>query len=134
MTIDLPAAQKVLKAQPFSVLLGARLTGFGDGSAELVIPLTEQLRQQHGAAHGGVLSYAADTAITFAAGSVAGDTVLTAEMTINYVRAARGDELVARAEVVHAGATLVTVRCEILDPGGEGERICAVAQGTVARR
>lgn len=134
MEIGLADAQKILAEQPFSALLGARLTRFADGIAELVIPLGEGLRQQHGSTHGGVLSYAADTAITFAAGSVAGASVLTAEMKINYVRGTKGDELLARAQVVHAGSTLITVRCDILDRGTDGERLCAVAQGTIVRR
>lgn len=133
MTIDLAMARQVLAAQPFSVLLGAELIRFGDGEAELLVPLDERLRQQHGAAHGGALSYAADTAITFAAGSVAGANVLTAEMKINYVRGATGTELVARAAVVHAGSSLVTVRCEIFDRTATGEQLCALAQGTIAR-
>jgi uncharacterized protein (TIGR00369 family) len=134
IALDLELARGVLAAQPFSVLIGARLDQFGDGSAEIVIPLGEQLRQQHGSAHGGLLSYAADTAITFAAGSAAGATVLTAEMKINYLRPATGTELVARASVVHAGSLLVIVRCDILDRGEDGEKLCAVAQGTIARR
>ncbi|ABD11589.1 phenylacetic acid degradation protein [Frankia sp. CcI156] len=136
MTPDIAVARGLLAAQPFSRLLGARLSRFEAGVAELTIPLGDHLRQQHGAAHGGALSYAADTALTFAAGSVAGDAVLTSEMKINYLRGARGDELIARAEVVHAGSTLVTVRCEVFDRGGDrdGERLCAVALGTVARR
>lgn len=134
MTTDLAGARQILAAQPFSELIGAMLTRFEAGAAEVVIPVGTRLRQQHGAAHGGAVSYAADTAITFAAGTLAGDSVLTAEMKINYVRGARGDQLVARAEVVHAGSTLVIVRCEIFDRDGGGEQLCAVAQGTVARR
>ncbi|WP_462186922.1 MULTISPECIES: PaaI family thioesterase [unclassified Frankia] len=132
MTPDIAVARELLAAQPFSRLLGARLSRFEAGVAELTIPLGDHLRQQHG----GALSYAADTALTFAAGSIAGDAVLTSEMKINYIRGARGDELITRAEVVHAGSTLVTVRCEVFDRGGygDGERLCAVALGTVARR
>lgn len=65
MSIDL--AQKVLEAQPFSVLIGARITRFEDGAATLEIPVHPDLLQQHGFLHGGVLSYAADNALTFAA-------------------------------------------------------------------
>lgn len=134
MTVDIAVARKLLAAQPFSELLGARLTRFDEGAVELVVPLDRRLNQQNGVAHGGAVSYAADSALTFAAGSVAGDAVLTTEMKINYVRGARGDELVARAEVVHAGSTLVTVRCEVFDRAESGERLCAVALGTVVRR
>jgi uncharacterized protein (TIGR00369 family) len=62
------------------------------------------------------------------------DTVLTAEMKISYVRGARGAALIARAEVVHAGSVLITARCDILDRAGGGEKICATALGTIARR
>jgi uncharacterized protein (TIGR00369 family) len=134
MTIGITDAQHILAAQPFSQLLGARLTRWEPGIAEVVIPLNANLRQQHGSAHGGALSYAADTAITFAAGTVAGDSVLTAEMKINYLRGARGNQLIARAAVAHSGSTLVIVRCEVFDLDTAGEQLCAIAQGTVARR
>lgn len=123
MTTDFAAAQQIFAAQPFSQLLSAKLTRFEPGTAEVVVPLAGSLRQQHGAAHGGVLSYAADTAITFAADTLAGDSVLTAEMKINYIRSARGDHLVARAEVVHSGSTLVIVRCEVLDRHKAGDQL-----------
>jgi uncharacterized protein (TIGR00369 family) len=132
--MDLANAEKALAAQPFSVLIGARVTHFADGVAELAVPLGERLHQQHGAAHGGLLSYAADNAITFAAGSVVGDSVLTVEMKINYLRAARGEEIRARAEVVHAGSSLVVACCEITDWTGDERRLCAIAQGTIAHR
>jgi len=134
MDIDIELARAVLAAQPFSMLLGAQLTRFEKGTAELIVPVTERLHQQHGTVHGGVLSFAADTAITFAAGTVAGDRVLTAELKINYVRPARGEELVAQATVIHAGSTLVTVRCDILARNGDQEQLVAIAQGTIAAR
>lgn len=127
-------AQQVLAAQPFSVLLGAELTAFGTEGAELRVPVPAQVRQQHGYAHGGLIAYAADNVVTFAAGAIAGAGVLTAELTINYVAPARGGELVARASVAHPGSRLVVTRCEVFDVDDDGsERLCALAQGTVAR-
>jgi uncharacterized protein (TIGR00369 family) len=64
-------------------LLGAHLTQLRQGEAELVIPITSDLLQQHGFVHGGVVSYAADNALTFAGGSVLGPAVVTAEYKIN---------------------------------------------------
>lgn len=129
---DLGQAQKVLDAQPFSVLLGARITAFGDGGATLEVDLREELHQQNGFAHGGVLSYAADNALTFAAGAALGPAVLTAGFSIQYVRPAVGVTLRARASVVHAGRRQAVVRCDLLTVDGEGaETLCAVAQGTV---
>lgn len=102
--LDLPTAQKVLDSQPFSALVGARITAFGDGAATLEIDSREELRQQNGFLHGGVLAYAADNALTFAAGTTLGPAVLTGGFSIQYLRPATGVSLVARAEVVHTGA------------------------------
>ncbi|MGW6389038.1 PaaI family thioesterase [Streptomyces sp. NPDC055103] len=128
----LALARKVLDAQPFSRLLGATVTAFGDGGATLELAIREDLRQQNGFAHGGVLSYAADNAITFAAGTVLGPAVLTAGYSIDYVRPAAGGTLRARADVLHAGRRQAVVRCELLTVDADGaETLCALAQGTV---
>ena len=41
---DLAAARKVLAAQPFSNLVGARLVSFGDGEATLELDVRDDLR------------------------------------------------------------------------------------------
>lgn len=69
--------RQVLASQPFSVLLGAELLAFREGSAELKIPIKAELKQQHGFVHGGVISYAADNALTYAGGSALGPGVVT---------------------------------------------------------
>ena len=68
----LAIGQKVLASQPFSVLIGATLVRLEAGVAEIHIPVEQALKQQHGFLHGGVISYAADNAITFAGGSCSG--------------------------------------------------------------
>lgn len=129
---DLRTARKVLDAQPFSRLLGARVIAFGEGAATLELDIHEDLHQQNGFVHGGVLSYAADNALTFAAGAALGPAVLTAGFSIQYVRPARGTLLRARATVVHAGRRQAVVRCDLLTVAAEeAETLCAVAQGTV---
>jgi uncharacterized protein (TIGR00369 family) len=131
--LDLAVAQKMLAAQPFSNLLGARVVAFGEGAATLELDIRDDLRQQHGFLHGGVLGYAADNALTFAAGSVAGARVLTAGFTIDYLRPADGALLRAEARVVRAGRTRVVCRCDLSTVDGEGvETLCAVAQGAIA--
>jgi acyl-coenzyme A thioesterase PaaI-like protein len=71
--------QQALKVQPFSALVGARLASFSEGEAELEVPVREELLQQDGYVHGGVVSFLADNALTFAGGSVLGPRVLTQE-------------------------------------------------------
>ncbi len=84
-------AQKILDSQPFSGLIGAKLVEFSEGEAVLEIPTREELLQQNGFVHGGVISYAADNALTFAGGSALGPSVLTSEYKINYLKPARGE-------------------------------------------
>ncbi|MEV8592997.1 PaaI family thioesterase [Streptomyces sp. NPDC052012] len=130
--LDLATAQQALDSQPFSRLVGARVTAFGEGGATLEVDVREELHQQHGFVHGGVLSYAADNALTFAGGAALGPHVLTGGFSIQYLRPAVGRTLRARAEVVHAGRRQAVVRCELLMADDDGtETLCAVAQGTV---
>ncbi|MEU5901598.1 MULTISPECIES: PaaI family thioesterase [Streptomyces] len=130
--LDLAMAQKVLEAQPFSRMMRARITRFGEGAATLEIGIRDELRQQNGFLHGGVLAYAADNSITFAAGTTLGPAVLTSGFSIQYVRPATGVTLIAHAAVVHSGRRQATVRCELVAVGEEGaETLCAIAQGAV---
>lgn len=132
-TTDLAVAQKVLAAQPFSNLLGARLVAFAEGEATLELDVRDDLRQQNGYLHGGVLAYAADNTLTFAAGTVVGPRLLTAGFTIDYLRPADGTTLRAHARVVRAGRSRVVCRCDVTAVDAEGvETLCAVAQGTIA--
>ena len=133
-TFTLHHAQAVLAAQPFAQVVGGELTAFADGRAELRIPLDERHRQQDGVVHGGVLSYAADNVLTFAAGAAVGPDVWTAGYTIDYLTRVIGDELIARAETMRAGSRLITVRAQLLDRRDDTEHLSAIAQGTVARR
>ncbi len=89
-------AQQVFASQPFSQFIGAELTAVGPDSAELTLAIQPHHKQQHGFAHGGVLSYLADNAITFAGGLALGGNALTAEFKINYLRPGLGTRLIAR--------------------------------------
>ena len=125
--------KRILASQPFSVLLGAELLSFSRGSAELKVPIRADLKQQHGFLHGGVISYAADNALTYAGGSALGEGVVTSEFKINYVRPAMGEFLIARASVVHSGKNQAVCRCEVYVSDKGTERLCATAQGTITR-
>ncbi|MDP9909047.1 hypothetical protein D3C87_924370 [compost metagenome] len=126
--------RSVLAAQPFSVLIGAELHALAPGHAELQLPLGAQLKQQHGFAHGGIVSYMADNALTFAGGSALRVPVVTSEFKINYVRPAIGQRLIARARAVHTGSSQAVCTCEVVAVADDGtEKLCALAQGTIAK-
>ena len=98
MSRSIEDARRVLDAQPFSRLVRAEMTQYTTQVVELRVPITEQIQQQHGFVHGGVVSYLADNALTFAGGMALGPGVVTSEYKINYVRPAVGDWLAARTQ------------------------------------
>lgn len=128
----LRVGRQVLESQPFSVLVGAKVADISEGEAVLEVPVREELFQQYGFVHGGVVSYLADNALTFAGGTLLGLRVLTQEYKINYLRPARGRTLLARASVVHAGKRQAVCRCDVFAASADGdETLCATAQGTI---
>jgi uncharacterized protein (TIGR00369 family) len=124
-------ARQIFASQPFSQFLGAQLTDSGPRSAELSIPIVNNLKQQHGFVHGGVISYLADNSITFAGGLALGGNALTSEFKINYLKPAVGTMLVARAHAKGVGKRQAVCQCEIYAVDGGEEKLCAIAQGTV---
>jgi uncharacterized protein (TIGR00369 family) len=130
MEMSLALGRQVLAAQPFSALLGAQLQEFSEKRTELLLPLQPTFLQQNGFAHGGVLSYMADTALTFMAGAALGPAILTAEYKINYIKPAQGERLIARASVIAATKRQAVCRCDIFAATGDDEYLCATALGT----
>ncbi|WP_233856498.1 PaaI family thioesterase [Paraburkholderia sp. HD33-4] len=133
MTDLLDRARAALHAQPFSMLLGAELMHAGSDELTLCLPIRDELRQQHGFVHGGVISYLADNALTFAGALSLGPRVVTGEYKINYLRPAMKGTLIARANVVYAGRHQATCQCSVFVMEGNREKLVAVAQGTVNR-
>ncbi|MGI9216134.1 MAG: PaaI family thioesterase [Hydrogenophaga sp.] len=130
--VFLAMGREVLAKQPFSVLIGAELASLSPGRCELHVPVSDAVKQQHGFVHGGVLSYAADNALTYAGGTALRVPVVTSEFKINYLRPAIGDRLIARASAVHTGKTQAVCRCDVFVVQDSEEKLCAVAQGTIA--
>lgn len=133
MTDLLDRARGALHAQPFSMLLGAELTHVGTRDLTLCLPVRDELRQQHGFVHGGVLSYLADNALTFAGALALGPKVVTGEYKINYLRPAVSGVLLARAQVVYASRNQATCQCSVFVVDAGEEKLVAVAQGTINR-
>lgn len=115
---------------PFMELLGVRLIDVGEGWAETELAITDQLRQQHGFAHAGVVSTLADHTAGAAATTAVPDdrSVLTADYTVHLLRPGAGDLLRARGEIVRAGRALVVTHAEVW----AGGRQCARYTGTMA--
>lgn len=123
--------QHTLAAQPFSVFIGAELMATADGQVHLRLPIKDHHKQNFGFVHGGVISYLADNALTFAGAIRLGVSGVTAEMKINYIRPAIGDHLIARAQAIAGGRTQAVTRCDVFVVEGSAEKLCAAAQGTI---
>jgi uncharacterized protein (TIGR00369 family) len=108
-------------------LIGARLTTVEPGRCVIELPVRDDLTQQHGFVHGGVVGMIADSAGGYAGFTLmpADASVLTVEYKINMLAPADGDLLVAVGEVLKPGRTLSIVRAEVF--GVQGDRRTRVA-------
>ncbi len=130
--VELEIGRRVLSQQPFSTLMGTKMTILEIGKSELTLDLRNEHQQQHGFAHGGVISYLADNALGFAGGSLFGDAV-TLEFKVNYVRPAVGERIIARARVTAGGRSQAVCHCDVFIVKDKEEKLCATAQGTISK-
>ncbi len=133
MTDFFDRARGALHAQAFSTLLGTELVKIGEREVTLRLPIRDELREQHGFVHGGVISYMAENALTFAGAIALGPRVVTGEYKINYIRPAVRGALVACAELIYAGRGHATCQCRVYVVDGDKETLIALAQGTINR-
>eukprot|EP00042_Codosiga_hollandica_P001992 m.1275 g.1275 ORF g.1275 m.1275 type:complete len:142 (-) comp1523_c0_seq1:266-691(-) len=131
--VFLAMGREVLAKQPFSVLLGSELVALSPGQVDLQLALKPEHLQQNGFAHGGIVSYLADNALTYAGGTAMQVPVVTSEFKINYVRPAVGERLIARASAEAVSKTQAVCRCEVFAVKDGAEKLCALAQGTIVR-
>lgn len=132
--LGLADAQAVLAAQPFSQVVGARVTEFEPGRATLELDVEEHHRQQFGLVHGGVLAYLVDNAIAFAAGTVLGPALVSTGFGVDLVGNVRDGVLRATARVVHATPTTAVCAVEVSGQAPDGSvTVCALAQGGASR-
>src|SRR5690348_1234223 len=100
--------------QKAMTLIGARLATVAPGVVEIALPFRDDLTQQKGLVHGGIIGMIADSAAGYAAYSLmpADCTLVTTEYKINLLASATSS-LVAHGEVVKAGRTLTVARAEV---------------------
>ena len=114
-------------------LIGARMTRVEPGRVEIELPVREDLGQQHGFVHGGIVGMIADSAGGYAAFTLmpADASVLTVEYKVNMLAPAEGDTLIARAEVLKPGRSLSVVRADVWARRGDRETRVAAMQQTL---
>jgi len=120
--------------QQAMALLGAQMTEVRPGVTEIVLPFREELTQQHGFVHGGILTAIVDSACGYAALSLMPPDVgvLTIEFKVNLLSPAAGERFVARGQVVKPGRTIMVCTGEVVAERTDGARqTVALMQATM---
>ena len=103
--------------------LGASLTKIDPGEIEIELPFREDLVQQHGFLHAGVVTTIVDSACGYAALSLmpAAVAVLTIEYKVNFLSPAAGERMVAIGRVTKPGRNVTVCRGDVFAVTG-GQR------------
>ena len=107
--------EKYLERQHFMKHIGFEVSEIEVGKVSGSLDLSTYHHQQTGLVHGGVIATVADIVAGFAAYTVvaADDHVLTGELKISYLRAARGQRLFALGWVIKSGKHINFCEAEV---------------------
>ena len=102
-------------AQGALQFLGATMESVGDGACVISVDYREELSQQDGFFHAGILTTVADSAGGYAAFSLMpeGSRVLATEFKFNFLRPAGPGRAIAEARVIKAGRTLTVTAIDV---------------------
>ena len=119
--------------QKAMALIGGTIGALEAGYCEVVLPFRDDLTQQKGFVHGGIIGMIADSACGYAAYSLmpADCSLVTVESQINILAPAVGERLVARGEVIRPGRTLTVARAEVYAEKDGRSVHCASMQQTL---
>jgi uncharacterized protein (TIGR00369 family) len=122
------ARQNVMKA------IGAELTLVTPGIIEIEMPYSQNLTQQHGFLHAGVISTVLDSACGYAAYSLMPENaaVLTIEFKVNLLAPGKGERFLFRGSVTKPGRTIVVADGQAYAIAADGEaKLVATMTGTM---
>lgn len=117
------AEQKVMQ------LIGARMAKIGPGVCEIEVPARDDLTQQDGFMHAGIVTTVLDSACGYAAYTLmpAGSRVLSVEFKVNFLAPAKGNIIRAVAEVKRTGRTLTVCTADAF----ADSKVCATMLATM---
>ena len=118
--------QKVMK------LIGASISRVEPGVIEIYLPVRDDLTQQDGFIHAGIVTTILDSACGYAAYTLmpAASSVLSVEFKVNLLAPAIGKIVSARAEVRKSGRTLTVCSADAFADG----KLCATMLATMICR
>ncbi|MBI3134026.1 MAG: PaaI family thioesterase [Bacteroidetes bacterium] len=119
--------------QKFMTFIHARLNKIEPGFCEIEIPFSENISQQHGFFHAGIIGTVADNAAGYAAYSLMSKTssILTVEFKLNLISPADGELLIGNAHVLKYGRTLTICRSDVYSVKNGIRKLCAASQSTL---
>ncbi|MEI7891645.1 MAG: PaaI family thioesterase [Myxococcales bacterium] len=123
--------RETFAAQRIMLTFGARLVRVAPGETDIELPYREDLGQQDGFLHAGVITTVVDSACGSAALSLmpAGARVLSIEFKVNLLSPAKGKLFVARGRVVKPGKNITVCTGDFVTQ--EGTKLLAIMVATM---
>ncbi|MGD8191384.1 PaaI family thioesterase [Brevibacillus ginsengisoli] len=127
------AVQTEFEMQAFMKLIGAKLVKIAPGEVEILLPFREDLTQQNGYLHAGIVTTIVDNACGFAALTLMppGASVLSVEFKVNLLSPAIGTEFIARGEVIKPGKTITVCSGEVYSMGEHEPKLVSSMSATM---
>ena len=132
--IDLETARKVFRAAAFVADVGIEPTAIGHGEGESALDLQPRHLQHGGQVHAGVITTMADHSAGAAAFTLleGGGAVVTADLRVSLLRAAKGERLLCRAWVIKPGRQIMFTEAEVHCVAGGESQLVARFSATMA--
>ena len=126
-------ARQTFTQAAFIADVGIQLADLGPGWCASTLEISRRHWQQDGLIHAGVQATMADHTAGAAAATLIrpGEYVLTVEFKINLLRAAQGERLTCRAQVLKPGRTLTVAESELFAHRQGAEKLVAKATVTL---
>ncbi|WP_454941292.1 PaaI family thioesterase [Evtepia sp.] len=121
-----------LQNQSFGRLLGLKVEDAQEGRVVISCQKRDDLLQQTGLLHGGVIGSLCEAAAGYAAITVLpeGHSVIGVEYKVNFLRAITGDKAVAVATVIKRGRQLIVVEVDAFNAGSDKVAAKMIFTGT----
>jgi uncharacterized protein (TIGR00369 family) len=119
--------------QKLMTTIGARLTRVAPGEVEIEMPYREDLTQQNGFIHAGIVTSIVDSACGFAAYSLMPQEadVLSVEFKLNLLSPAKGELLRARGRVLKPGRRVTVCAGDLYVVSDGSEKLAATMLATM---
>lgn len=113
--------------------IGAEMTKIAPGEIEIELAYRDDLAQQHGYLHAGVITAIVDSACGYAAMTLtrAVEDILTIEYKANFVAPATGDKMIARSRVLRAGRKVTVCAGDVFALRDGEEKLIATMLATM---